>query len=218
VIDLIAHGQHTDAGTKRIAGVVKLLSASERTFILDAFVKILCERTSNDTDRRIQELLAATMTKFYSWRLSDSQCESLSDICRRDLATSWSPLAVTSSASRMLARAGKSEFLERTITAFVLDSSHGMDDFNGVAAYFVSEFELFLGLMGHFRNKERYGRAPLILAEDTNRLSRLADSPTLRIECKRALKPKLLLSADLLFRAGLEKEARRAETKANLIK
>lgn len=218
VADLIADGQHTDSGTKHIAGIVKLLPASERAFILDAFVKILCERTSNDTDHRLQELLAATLTKFYSWRPSDSQCKSLSDMCRRDLAASWSPLAVSSSASRMLARAGKSEFLERTISAFVLDSTHGVDDFSRVAAYFGSEFEHFLGLMAHFRNKERIGRTPLILANDTNCLLRLADSPTLHPGYKRMIKPKLLLSGKLLYEAGMEREGRKAEAKANAMR
>ncbi len=218
LVDLIGYGQLTHDLTSEIIAAIKLAPFAERTHISEALVKILAEKVSSLADRRIKEIVAAVLSKYSSWRPTEFELKALLDMCDRELALSWTPLSISSPVSVALARAGYPDLLKKTMSKLILDGEHGIDAFKRVERYYGNEFLQFHGLLKHFEDKSRAGSAGLIWANDTNCLLRLADSPTLPENRKRAIRPKLLLSAKLLYRAGMEQEARRTETKANLIK
>jgi len=218
VANLIAHGQFTYDVTDRVISAVKRASPLERSRITEALVNILVEPSSSDADLSIKEVAAAILSKLYAWRPTDKQLSNLRHMCDGEFASSSSSLSAVYGVALGLARAGNQEIMERAISAYVLDEDRGIADYCRLTAYYGNEFLQFDGVMSHFSNRKRVGSARLILASDTNCLLRLIDSQTLPPDRKREIKPKLLLSAKLLFGAGLEKEARKAATKANLIR
>ncbi len=218
LVDLIGHGQLTHDLTSEVIAAIKLAPLAERSHISEALVKVLAEKVSRVADRRIKEIVAAVLSKYSSWRPTEFELKALLDMCDHELALSWTPMSISSPVSVALARAGYPDLLKKTISKLILDGEHGIDAFKRVERYYGNEFLQFHGLLKHFADKGRAGSAGLIWANDTNGLTRLADSPTLPESRKRAIRPKLLLSAKLLYEAGLEQEARCAEAKANLIK
>jgi transcriptional regulator with XRE-family HTH domain len=218
LVDLIGDGRVTYALTSQINMAIKLAPHRERTHISEALVKILAERVSSEADRRIKEIVAAVLSKDFAWRPTEFERKALLDMCQGELDASWAPLSIAAPISVALARAGYPDALKKTLSRHILDAEHGIDDLKRVENYYGNEFLLFHGLLKHFADRNRAGSAGLIWANDTNALLRLADSPTLPQNRRRAIRPKLLLSAKLLYEAGMEKEAERAATKANLIK
>jgi hypothetical protein len=196
---------------------MKCATIVERSQIVQALVQILVEPTSSQSDWRIKEIAAAILSKVYTWRPTDFEQRALLDMTHRDLASSWASLSVAAPVSIALARAGYPEPLQRSLNKLMLDQEHGRAEFHRGASYYGGEFMLFNGVMDHFRNRRRAGSADLIYAFDTHCLMRLVESPTLHKTEKRLLKPKLLVSANCLYKAGLDAAASCAEKKASQI-
>jgi hypothetical protein len=213
IADLIAHGQLTYVITDQVIRAMKCATIVERSQIVQALVQILVEPTSSQSDWRIKEIAAAILSKVYTWRPTDFEQRALLVMSHRDLASSWASLSVAAPVSIALARAGYPEPLQRSLNKLMLDQEHGRVEFHRGASYYGSEFLLFNGVMDHFRNRRRAGSADLIYAFDTHCLMRLVESPTLPTPHKRLLKPKLLVSAHCLYKAGLEEASSCAEKK-----
>jgi predicted transcriptional regulator len=217
VAGLIAQGRLTYIITDQVIRAMKCATIVERSQIVQALVQILVEPTSSQSDWRIKEIAAAILSKVYTRRPTDFEQKALLAMSHRDLASSWASLSVAAPVSIALARAGYPEPLQRSLNKLMLDQEHGRAEFHRGASYYGGEFMLFNGVMDHFRNRRRAGSADLIYAFDTHCLMRLVESPTLPTPHKHLLKPKLLVSANCLYKAGLEEAASCAEKKASQI-
>jgi hypothetical protein len=168
---------------------------------------ILLEKTSNEADDNIKNIVASAMSKYFAWRPTEYETKALLAMCHSNLALSWPTMAVSSPTSVALARAGCPDILKRTISRLIMDVECGTEDFDRVEKFYGNEVLQFHAVLSHFEDSNRTG---LIWANDTNTLLMLARSETLPSEYKRAIGPKLSLCGKLLFDAGLEEEARKA--------
>jgi hypothetical protein len=215
IIAMISAGHLTSEMTTQVVRAIARIQCPERDDITKALSEILLEAATNEAEERIKEIAASVISKYWAWSPADSAMKALLDMCYANLKRSSTNMTIISPLSVGLARAGCPDILTRTIRRLIIDRYWSERDFNTVERFYGNEYSQLYGVLDHFDDPHRSG---LIWANDTNTLLMLADSTTLPGDCKREIKPKLLLCAKLLHEAGLENEAREAEDKANRIK